>query len=294
MLTSLFSVLGRSVSVRDDFIYDTLNYHPSRTAAFEEASSWKRFTIDRMIREFLSRAACRSQWYWPLVMPVIRNNVERPYPENCDLELMVSSSGIAVSLPYDLRVGFARNIVRRNIVDCRRFEIGRVYRSARVERGYPSERTELAVDIVSQLPVNFSVEEPTLVLVDCICICLDLWKTFIHSSSAAKLSKGMTARSTPRKMTARLVINHLGLIRAFLTTLPDSENLSKEIEKFIFELQQLISRRDVATSLSRDVLSNLIVKIFPRNVATAQECNRVSTFLSQLLGETPEWNDIEL
>jgi len=52
---------------------------------------------------------------------------------------VMDTSGMLLHLPFDLRLGFARYVVRRNIAHLKRYAIAPVYRSAGRLEAHPRE-----------------------------------------------------------------------------------------------------------------------------------------------------------
>ena len=71
------------------------------------------------------------------------------------LELAVSvmdHSGRLITLPYDLRIPFARYIARNGVVNMKWFDIGCVYRDTKILGAHPKELYECVFDIVTSSP----------------------------------------------------------------------------------------------------------------------------------------------
>ena len=84
------------------------------------------------------------------------------------LELAVNvmdHSGTLVTLPYDLRVPFARYIARNGIVHMKRFDIGCVYRDKRILGSHPKELYECVFDIVTGTQENLVPDAEVLLSV---------------------------------------------------------------------------------------------------------------------------------
>ncbi|XP_077990931.1 eIF-2-alpha kinase GCN2-like [Glandiceps talaboti] len=71
------------------------------------------------------------------------------YESNDLCTSLMDTSGALVSLPYDLRVPFARFVARKNITFIKRYSIERVYRARKLFGAHPREVTECAFDIVT-------------------------------------------------------------------------------------------------------------------------------------------------
>ncbi|MED6235220.1 Eukaryotic translation initiation factor 2 alpha kinase 4 [Ataeniobius toweri] len=86
----------------------------------------------------------------PLLLP--RN---RKLYDGSELACFMDHSGMLVTLPYDLRMAFARFVARNNITQLKRFCIERVFRPRKLDRAHPRELLECAFDIIT--PVTNSL-----------------------------------------------------------------------------------------------------------------------------------------
>ncbi|XP_052437387.1 eIF-2-alpha kinase GCN2 isoform X1 [Carassius gibelio] len=103
---------------------------------------------ETVTRIFRRHGAVRLQT--PLLLP--RN---RHLYEGCETACFMDHSGMLVSLPYDLRLSFARFVARNNISLLKRYSIERVYRPRKLDRAHPRELLECAFDIV--IPISNSL-----------------------------------------------------------------------------------------------------------------------------------------
>ena len=76
----------------------------------------------------------------------------------------MSRSGSVVSLPFDLRVPFARYVARTHIHSIRRYCIAPVFREARVYDVQPKEMIECAFDIISPSKEDLIADAETMVV----------------------------------------------------------------------------------------------------------------------------------
>ena len=84
------------------------------------------------------------------------------------LELAVSvmdHSGTLVTLPFDLRIPFARYIARNGVVNMKRFDIGCVYRDKKILGAHPKELYECVFDIVTSSPEDLVPDAEVLLAV---------------------------------------------------------------------------------------------------------------------------------
>ncbi len=70
------------------------------------------------------------------------------YDRDSSLVQVMTKGGDVVSLPYDLRVGFARFLARSKILNIKRYSIDKVFREVKVRGIHPREQEECAFDIV--------------------------------------------------------------------------------------------------------------------------------------------------
>uniref|UniRef100_H3DJ97 eIF-2-alpha kinase GCN2 n=1 Tax=Tetraodon nigroviridis TaxID=99883 RepID=H3DJ97_TETNG len=103
---------------------------------------------ETIIRIFKKHGAVRLQT--PLLFP--RN---RKLYEGSELACFMDHSGMLVTLPYDLRMAFARYVARNNITQLKRYSIDRVFRPRKLDRAHPRELLECAFDIIT--PVTNSL-----------------------------------------------------------------------------------------------------------------------------------------
>ncbi|XP_064182546.1 eIF-2-alpha kinase GCN2 [Anguilla rostrata] len=142
MVSQLFS---QSISPVMDFTYDIDLHKGSFNASNAKLQQYVYETITRI---FKKHGAVRLQT--PLLMPK-----NRKLYEGSELVCFMDHSGMLVSLPYDLRLAFARFVARNNVSNLKRYSIERVFRPRRLDRSHPKELLECAFDIVT--PVTNSL-----------------------------------------------------------------------------------------------------------------------------------------
>ncbi|CAL8286275.1 unnamed protein product [Lota lota] len=108
----------------------------------------QQYVYETITRTFKKHGAVRLQT--PLFLP--RN---RKLYDGTELACFMDHSGMLVTLPYDLRVAFARYVARINITSLKRYSIERVFRPRKPDRAHPRELLECAFDIVT--PVTNSL-----------------------------------------------------------------------------------------------------------------------------------------
>lgn len=139
MVNQLFS---QSISPVMDFTYD-IDVHKG---SFNFTSAkLQQYVYETVTRIFRRHGAVRIQT--PLLLPKNR----RLY-DGYDTASFMDHSGMLVSLPYDLRLPFARFVSRNNISHLKRYSIERVFRPRKLDRAHPRELLECAFDII--VPIN--------------------------------------------------------------------------------------------------------------------------------------------
>lgn len=135
MVNQLFSQNNSPVM---DFTYDTDIYKGSFNF---NSAKLQQYVYETITRVFRKHGAVRLQT--PLLLP--RN---RKLYEGCEVASFMDHSGMLVTLPYDLRVPFARFVARNGISHFKRYSIERVFRPRKLDRAHPKELLECAFDIV--------------------------------------------------------------------------------------------------------------------------------------------------
>ena len=70
--------------------------------------------------------------------------------EHCELSVnLMDHSGFLLTLPYDLRIPFARYVAKSKVTNMKRFDIGCVYRDKKIMGTHPKELYECAFDIIT-------------------------------------------------------------------------------------------------------------------------------------------------
>ncbi|XP_066996679.1 eIF-2-alpha kinase GCN2 [Anabrus simplex] len=149
------SCFNQEVTPAEDITYDM---NPSRGTCLTRPLVLQELVRETVIRIFQKHgASCLSTL---LLMPKAKlyDNTE-----TC-VRLMTHSGGI-VSLPHDLRVGFARYVAHDGISYLKRYAIDRVYRERKVYGFHPRELLECAFDIVTPNPGGLMAEAEVLSVV---------------------------------------------------------------------------------------------------------------------------------
>ncbi|XP_039525315.1 eIF-2-alpha kinase GCN2 isoform X2 [Pimephales promelas] len=142
MVNQLFS---QNTSPVMDFTYD-IDIH--KGSFHFSTAKLQQYVYETVTRIFRRHGAVRLQT--PLLLP--RN---RRLYEGCETACFMDHSGMLVSLPYDLRLAFARFVARNNISNLKRYSIERVYRPRKLDRAHPRELLECAFDII--IPISTSL-----------------------------------------------------------------------------------------------------------------------------------------
>eukprot|EP00057_Strongylocentrotus_purpuratus_P031627 XP_785160.3 PREDICTED: eukaryotic translation initiation factor 2-alpha kinase 4 [Strongylocentrotus purpuratus] len=151
LMTELFAVESRPVA---DFTYD-IDMHKGFSL---KNSLTQQMVYDTVQRIFQKHGAVRINTI--MLLPKTK------LYEHSDMcaHFMDHSGGI-VTLPYDLRVPFARYIARNNVTNLKRYSIERVYRERKLFGSHPRELTECAFDIVTNSPGSLQPDAEVLHLV---------------------------------------------------------------------------------------------------------------------------------
>ncbi|TRY83546.1 hypothetical protein DNTS_016256 [Danionella cerebrum] len=135
MVNRLFT---QNISPVMDFTYD-IDIH--KGSFHFSSAKLQQYVNEAVTRIFRRHGAVRLQT--PLLLP--RN---RRLYEGCETACFMDHSGMLVSLPYDLRMGFARFVARNNITHLKRYSMERVYRPRKLDRAHPRELLECVFDII--------------------------------------------------------------------------------------------------------------------------------------------------
>ncbi|CAL8272326.1 unnamed protein product [Merluccius merluccius] len=128
-----------------DYAYD-MDHHKGSFHVY--GTKLQQYVYETITRTFKKHGAVRLQT--PLLLP--RN---RKLYDGTELACFMDHSGMLVTLPYDLRMAFARYVARNNITNLKRYSIERVFRPRKLDRTHPRELLECAFDIVA--PVTNSL-----------------------------------------------------------------------------------------------------------------------------------------
>uniref|UniRef100_A0A3B3RDK5 non-specific serine/threonine protein kinase n=1 Tax=Paramormyrops kingsleyae TaxID=1676925 RepID=A0A3B3RDK5_9TELE len=137
--TMVNRLFAQSVAPGIDYAYD-IDFH--KGSFNSSAAKLQQYVHETISRIFKKHGAVRFQT--PLLMPK-----SKALYEGSDLACFMDHSGMLVTLPYDLRLAFARYVARSNISSLKRYSIDRVFRPRKPDRTHPKELLECAFDIVT-------------------------------------------------------------------------------------------------------------------------------------------------
>ncbi|XP_066464517.1 eIF-2-alpha kinase GCN2 isoform X2 [Eleutherodactylus coqui] len=147
--TMISQILSQRISPAMDYTYDS--------DIFKGSFSVRSARIHHHVCETVCRVFKRHgavKLHTPLLMPR-----SKMVSESGESACFMDHSGMLVTLPYNLRIPFARFIARNNITNLKRYCIERVFRPRKLNRCHPKELTECAFDVItsssnSYLPVT--------------------------------------------------------------------------------------------------------------------------------------------
>lgn len=138
-----------------DYTYDIDMYKGSFNFNMAKLQQYVYETITRI---FKKHGAVRLQT--PLLLP--RN---RKLYDGCELACFMDHSGMLVTLPYDLRMPFARFVARNNVTLLKRYSIERVFRPRKLDRAHPRELLECAFDIITPVTNTLLPDAETIYII---------------------------------------------------------------------------------------------------------------------------------
>ena len=138
------TAMDQTMSISQDITYDL---ELSRTS--NHKSLRKTLIGQEYVRRLVEQVFRRHGALHVEMTHLMPRSETKIYEKNAPLCEVMTRSGGVVSLPYDLRVPFARSIARAQISHMKRYSISPVYREVRVYGFHPKEQTEIAFDIVS-------------------------------------------------------------------------------------------------------------------------------------------------
>ncbi|XP_030637296.1 eIF-2-alpha kinase GCN2 [Chanos chanos] len=266
MVNQLFS---QSVSPVMDYLYDTDIHKGSFNFATAKLQQYAYETITRIFRK---HGAVRLQT--PLLLPR-----SRKLYEGCELACFMDHSGMLVTLPYDLRVAFARFVAKNNVSHLKRYSIERVFRPRKLDRTHPRELLECAFDIIAPVTGTLLPDAETIYTISEViqefsalqernyCIYLNhsslLKAILLHSGvpedklnqASSILCEAMSEKLTKREVEAKFC--NLSLSSNSLQTLYKFIELKGDLQELSPHINSLIKQKTAVTQLAKQGLRDL-------------------------------------
>ncbi|XP_069805536.1 eIF-2-alpha kinase GCN2 isoform X1 [Dendropsophus ebraccatus] len=147
--TMISQIFSQRITPAMDYTYDS--------DIFKGSFSVRSARIHHHVCETVCRVFKRHgavKLHTPLLMPR-----SKMMSESGESACFMDHSGMLVTLPYNLRIPFARFVARNNVTNLKRYCIERVFRPRKLNRCHPKELTECAFDVItssvnSYLPVT--------------------------------------------------------------------------------------------------------------------------------------------
>ncbi|XP_063039722.1 eIF-2-alpha kinase GCN2 isoform X2 [Engraulis encrasicolus] len=223
--TMVGQLFAQTISLVMDYTYD-IDIHKG-SFNFSNAKL-QQYVYETITRIFRKHGAVRLQT--PLLLP--RN---RSVYEGCELACFMDHSGMLVTLPYDLRVAFARYIARNNVSHVKRYSIERVFRPRKLDRSHPREMLECAFDIVTPVTNTLLPDAETIYVIS----------EIIHEFSALQ----------ERNYT--VYVNHTSLFRAILLHSGVPEDKLMQAANILCDaMSEKLTKREVEAKFFNLSLSN--------------------------------------
>lgn len=150
--TMVGQLFAQNTSPVMDYTYD-IDLHKG-SFSFSGAKL-QQHVYETITRIFKKHGAVRLQT--PLLLP--RN---RKLHEGGELACFMDHSGMLVTLPFDLRMAFARFVARNNVTQLKRYSIERVFRPRKLDRAHPRELLECAFDIITTVTNSLLPDAETI------------------------------------------------------------------------------------------------------------------------------------
>uniref|UniRef100_A0A8C9TWT7 non-specific serine/threonine protein kinase n=2 Tax=Scleropages formosus TaxID=113540 RepID=A0A8C9TWT7_SCLFO len=266
MVNQLFS---QSISPVMDYTYDIDVYKGSFNV---NSVKLQQYVYETITRIFKKHGAVRLQT--PLLMPK-----NRTLYEGSELACFMDHSGMLVTLPYDLRVSFARYLARNNVSALKRYCIERVFRPRRLDRAHPRELLECAFDIVTPATNSLFPDAEVIYTISEIiqefaslqernyCVYLNhtslLRAMLLHSGvpedkllqASIILCDAMTEKLTRREVEAKFC--NLSLSTNSLQTLYKYTGQKGELRELIPLINSLMKQKTALTQLAKQAVKDL-------------------------------------
>lgn len=150
--TMVGQLFAQKTSLVMDYAYD-MDLHKG-SFSFNSAKL-QQHVYETITRIFKKHGAVRLQT--PLLLP--RN---RKLYDSSELACFMDHSGMLVTLPYDLRMSFARFVARNNVTHLKRYSIDRVFRPKKPDHAHPRELLECAFDIITPITNSLLPDAETI------------------------------------------------------------------------------------------------------------------------------------
>ncbi|KAG8449508.1 hypothetical protein GDO86_016233 [Hymenochirus boettgeri] len=137
--TMMSQIFAQRISPAMDYTYDS--------DIFKGIFSVRSIRIHHHVCETVCRIFKRHgavKLQTPLLMPR-----SKAMFDSSESACFMDHSGMLVTLPYNLRIPFARFVARNNITNLKRYCIERVFRPRKLNRCHPKELTECAFDVIT-------------------------------------------------------------------------------------------------------------------------------------------------
>uniref|UniRef100_A0A8C7VVB0 non-specific serine/threonine protein kinase n=1 Tax=Oncorhynchus mykiss TaxID=8022 RepID=A0A8C7VVB0_ONCMY len=222
MVNQLFS---QNTSPVMDYTYD-IDLHKG-SFNFNSAKL-QQYVYETITRIFKKHGAVRLQT--PLLLP--RN---RKLYEGSELACLMDHSGMLVTLPYDLRMAFARFVARNNITHFKRWSIERVFRPRKPDRAHPRELLECSFDVI--VPVTNSL--------------------LPDAETIFTISEIIQEFSVLQERNYHIYLNHTSLLKAILLHSGVPEDKLSHASSILCEaMSEKLTRREVEAKFCNLSLSN--------------------------------------
>ncbi|KAM9294477.1 eIF-2-alpha kinase GCN2 [Gastrophryne carolinensis] len=137
--TMMSHIFSQRISPGLDYTYDSDIYKGSFSLRSSRIYHYVCETLCRVFKRHGAVKLCT-----PLLMPR-----SKMVSESGESACFMDHSGMLVTLPYNLRIPFARFVARNNITNLKRYCIERVFRPRKLNRFHPKELTECAFDVIT-------------------------------------------------------------------------------------------------------------------------------------------------
>ncbi|XP_053488961.1 eIF-2-alpha kinase GCN2 isoform X3 [Ictalurus furcatus] len=248
MVNQLFSQNNSPVM---DYTYDIDIYKGSFNF---NSAKLQQYVYETITRVFRKHGAVRLQT--PLLLPRIRKLYE-----GCEVACFMDHSGMLVTLPYDLRVSFARFVARNGISHVKRYSIERVFRPRKLDRAHPKELLECAFDIV--VPVTSSL--------------------LPDAETIYTISEVIQEFSALQERNYTIYLNHTSLLRAILLHSGVPEDKVNQASSILCDaMSEKLTKREVEAKFCNLSLSNNSLQTLYKFIEQKGELHELSPFINSL------------